>query len=363
MPNGPTHFSKFLYHLLILYFLFFAIIPKYSHFVAILIAVVWILDSMSRRSYNFIKLPLFTEILLFSGIGIISYLVDVINHYPDGFPCFVLFPMAYIILATSVLSDEKRLKIIWSLIYGIAIASLLNILAHLQIGYDSFSNLLILDNYLSSSIYAVILLMTSLSVFSVNFSKKLFLMVLAIPMIFLLLYSKNHLAFIILLLLILICAVLKDRYLLGAIILSAAAIILFNPDAGDKFISQLSTQLNSTIAFYSKLHITLNDLTFFGSEIIGISNKLFAIESAPSIIRFIIIQGLLFTLIIIYIFYVQVIRYIVKLRMAPSELNIPIQFAGFLTTIYLILMCFVWNSLDMNSLGILIWSVWGLTET
>jgi len=196
-----------------------------AEFMAVLILLIWIAQTLAYRRREWLDYPLFKPIIALIGF---KFLVLITSGYDGRFGSVfeqLALPLIYFIIPAIVVNSERRQKIIWLLIAGAVLAAGIGIIKY-NIGTAVKAESLVSGSY-TLSIYLVFVLgvVLSMFVFAKNAIEKFFLTLVTIPLIAAVIFALSRICYLTLGLYIIILGVFKERKLL--IIIASIVVLVY----------------------------------------------------------------------------------------------------------------------------------------
>ncbi|HBC46187.1 MAG TPA: hypothetical protein DCZ43_04005 [candidate division Zixibacteria bacterium] len=199
------------FYLLLLFAFAVTVYPLASYIIAGLVFLIWFLDMLIFRETDISELPLFYPLLGFSLVLGSGWIVArICNH---NFPYFYigLLSLYYLIVPGFVRTGEQRRMILWTFIAGAMLVTGL----HLIHWWGTFTNITMhLPPLPEPSMFMVCLafaFLLALYVESPYLREKIFLALVAIPLVLVVILSGDKSVVIYILIVVLLLALMRDR--------------------------------------------------------------------------------------------------------------------------------------------------------
>lgn len=348
-----------------------------AEFLAAVMLLIWIAQSLAYRRTDWLHYPLFKPIIALIGYKVIVLLVSGYQgHFGAAFEQLIL-PLLYFIVPTIVVTSERRRKIAWLIISGAVFASGIGLIRYLS-GADTRAESLISGSYtLSIYIAIVLVLVFTFFAYAKKFGEKVFISLVSIPLLTALLYTFSRASYLAITVVILILGVLKDRKILILIICVLTFIYVFNPQGVEMIRKRFDVA--DVQAFYSHRDVLLelglpevNKVGFFGSginsfpAIVDVENESLIrnkeINSWHNMyLEYILDDGPLALVLLFWLFFNQ-IRYSLARFRKTQELEQKIYQLSFVFLILIILILgFFTNPMRDPVISMLTWTLLGLS--
>ncbi|MCP4580170.1 MAG: hypothetical protein GY839_01030 [candidate division Zixibacteria bacterium] len=269
MERTNPYLNNIAFYLLMLFAIVLILSNALAEFMAALMLMIWIAQSLAYRRREWINYPLFKPI---AALILYKIIVLIASGYRGniGVPLEqITLPFLYFIVPTIVVTVERRWKIVWLFISGAIIAAGIGTIKYL-VGNDKVATSTVSGCYTLSNYLIIILgfLMVAF-VFSKQARDKIFLGLISIPLIAGLIFTFTRAGYLVGAFYIIILGIFKDRKLFIPVILIAASIYILSPSTVERLVQRFD--ISNKKQFYSHrddvidfAKTKINEVGFFG---------------------------------------------------------------------------------------------------
>lgn len=229
MERTNPYMNNIAYFFLMVFAFVLMLSNALAEFMAALILMIWITQTLAYRRREWMNYPLFKPIAALIGF---KFLVIIAAGYDGKFGAVfeqLTLPLIYFIVPSVVVNSERRQKIVWLLIAGAILAAGIGVIKY-HVGIDVKAASLVAGSYtLSIFLVFVLGLVLSMFVFAQNKVEKFFLALVSMPLFVGAIFALSRICYLALGLYILILGVFKDRKLLLIIAAISAIIYFYSP--------------------------------------------------------------------------------------------------------------------------------------
>jgi O-antigen ligase len=272
MERTNPYLNNIAYFFLMVFAFVLMLSNALAEFMAALMLMIWIAQTLVYRRREWLNYPLFKPIAALIGF---KFLVLISSGYDGKFGSVfeqLTLPLLYFIVPSIVVNSERRQKIIWLLIAGAILAAGIGIIKY-SAGIDVRAESLVSGTY-TLSIYLVFVLglVLSMFVFTKNTVEKLFLALVTLPLVVGVVFTLTRICYAALGLYVLLLGIFKDRKLLIIVAAIAAIIYFYSPATLDAINRRFD--YNNKKQFYSYrddvfnlAKLKIKEVGFFGNGI------------------------------------------------------------------------------------------------
>jgi hypothetical protein len=269
MTRTSPYLNNIAYYLLLVYSFVLMLSIQLAEFMAVLMLVIWLAQTLVYRRKDWLGYPLFLPIM---ALLLFNILVLLASGHKGGFGRVIeqlTLPLIYFIAPSIVVNSERRARVVWVVIAGACLAAGIGVIRYLAGDVARAATFTSGCTTLAYFLAVAIAMALAIFVYSEKSSEKVFLGLVMLPLALGLILTLTRAGYLAAGLSLVILGLFKERKLLLVGVVIAAAFCLAMPSTRDKIAQRLD--VTNTRSFLSHRDILLSlgidraqNVPFFG---------------------------------------------------------------------------------------------------